>query len=234
MSAFLQHIIARHTSPVQPVQPRLYNRFEPVVAEEPLTGELKETDTRTDTVAAPQAEMVSQPVSTPTTSTIAAPENIAERSFLNETKQAGYFEQAPGDMIDQTTFNPASPLPETQDGKIEGAHTVQPNLFITEPAITKNIDQGSFRMEEPEILHKPGQSLLNAAPLPVSLNVASENMGKPGAVNMQGHSVIKVTIGRVDVRANAAAQPTKSRSAAQEYIKMSLEDYFNRKAAPHK
>lgn len=230
MSSFLQHIITRHISTVPSVQPRLYNRFEPIAAENPLTGDLKEMEA-TGTVASRQAAMVSQPVSASTAFKATVPPTTAGRSSLSENMHAENSQKQAGNLNDEIFLTPTNALPKTQHEEVvKNIHTVEPTLFKELISIPNHIHHNDHHEHDPEIINNDGQSLLNAAAPSIALNVVSENIHRPDGMNTQGHSVIKVTIGRVDVRANTSTQIAKSRSTVQANTKTSLEDYFKRKA----
>lgn len=72
------------------------------------------------------------------------------------------------------------------------------------------------------------ENLLQQNHFPTNLTVLNE-AGFPAVNTSMGDSVIKVSIGRIDVRAITSPTTVKTSSSTSQQNKMSLDDYFKRK-----
>lgn len=241
MNHFIEHIIARHSNHVAQVQPRLTGRFE----------SQRFASNNTDSV-----EGFEQADSIPTnlndyakvlkTSIPNSKINSVTGNIENENKEAttSLFSENSSLQINLENNIISNSNPDKKEFFQNGNTNLKSDHFMskadTKPNIqselpnsdseyfpfqTQELNDFSTNRNQIENTHRLDGAFFNTNPSLTGMSIADE-LKMPVNNTNAGQSVIKVSIGRIDVRANSAPAQIKNSGNTSPNTKMSLEDYF--------
>lgn len=242
MSDYLKNLAARTLDPSTVVQPRLASRFEPPPGEPGLVTDFEvETEFEASPAEPPVEARAETPHAPVTTRAESAPRVPAEHSpppvferrpevSPHEQSPAPASERAPDPAPSQTFVNRETPRQTAANVEVlksaareETAESVpaavraaaRPSPEAAEPQTTRS----GPRVVEPRLLPAPK----------VSEAPQSRASFTPEPAHEDAAPTIRVTIGRVDVRAVAAGSKETKRAPAPPRPALTLEDYLRRR-----
>ncbi len=242
MSSFLNNIVTRHTNAASQVQPRLPGRFETHARH---SNHESENLSVPDEYIATPSPAPGQPVALKRQHDL--PNIVADAEPGDNITSAGnILNPQPMRHNDRATTSHLYPSPsqtiaagnENAEGLVQDPgypdraspgqfyNTQELNVPGRQKTAGQQQENNAFTEKEAAdgFLHHYGQSnyLLNISPVAKEFTAPVIQAGT-------AQSVIKVSIGRIDVRATTTATPVKQNSIPAKTNRMSLDDYFNKK-----
>ncbi|RNI39831.1 hypothetical protein EFY79_00575 [Hanamia caeni] len=233
MNGFINHILKRHLNPNNNIEPRTTGRFEQINQENQSSHETNFIE-QIDEIITPKNQIRSKE------------ENAFENfESLNQVNPAPNMEMTNVDYnepfleIKPTINNNTN---SHLDGYYEGQSFQERNaLNLNEHNVETNNFENSRKTErEPELKkkdfasgHKDVFNVTNTAfyqdNYTLQKNLSVNNVNFKDKANENELPVIKVSIGRIDVRAIVSSQPEKKINTAHQKPPMSLEDYLKKR-----
>lgn len=241
MSNFLSNIVANHTASVPMVQPRLPGRFEtqewsPASELEDLPSINQHTGYFGKPQDLPQQKAFkNQAHSIAIAKKIVGTESISDalsQQYLNSVKEPGL---APSILQikpdNDATLSPLQHKLQPEEPSFRFAYDNQGTNKDSPPVNTELPKHKQVFAQKETVVngslypYNKSTHLLNVQPVEKDLMAPIRQKG-------EGQSVIKVSIGRIDVRAISATAPVKQNPVPVKASHMSLDDYFNKKKNP--
>jgi len=230
MNSFLEHIAARHINPLQQVQPRLSGRFETQqdfsLQDSYMGFDIEENTKTTREFKQVNSQIISniqlnKEASSQVTDPVIKPGFVQgynhpldikplenkNVSFASLQSDEGQEKFSPVENMQDQPMNKPVKLPVV---------TIENQKVINEH---NSINTGNTFVTTNHLLQDH---------LPVHLPVVGD-INLPPINTATGNSIIKVSIGRIDVRAIASSAPAKTNASASQKNRMSLDDYFQKK-----
>ena len=233
MNNLLEHIAARHINPVQQIQPRLPGRYETQHSSIP-------NDPFIDFNLEEYKEVISSDnqakTKTVSDNNFNKQNTIQDINPLAESNSFSKQNQLPeSNTLENKTFVSPPLHPKEEHSKILRETNNQQYDEVANEAekmTAVNTDQRKVLIEHSSYT-RPGNSVLIKNHL-LQENYLPTHLGEMSDLTLpqiytSGQSVIKVSIGRIDVRAVATSSPVKTNTSPTQKERMSLDDYFKKR-----
>lgn len=238
MSSFLANIAARHTTPVSPVQPRLPGRFETQGLSS--THESEDLYAYNGYTASPGQPAPVEPQHNPAHHSVDI-ESGSKKTFAANISDLPSIQQEDNTdtphlyaSVSQTIVKNegretlVQSLPEMNDQPVSAPYYKQETNKADHPKSNQPREKDHSFAEKKAAANGSLHYYDQSSYLPDIQPVAKE-FTMPFVQSGTAQSLIKVSIGRIDVRAATTPVPARPNSIPAQTSRMSLDDYFNKK-----